>query len=153
MTDFDRAKLIAELERDEGKRPLVYDDDSGMTIMPGTLVKGWASVGVGRNLATRGLQEDEIELLLDNDIAHIEDQLDVNLPWWREQTDARQRALINLGMMGVGDLGHGLLSFRNMLAAWQAGDFEAAATALLQSKYATEESARAERIAQLIRQG
>lgn len=151
--DFDRATLIAELERDENRRSHAYDDDNGVTIMPGTLVKGWVTIGVGRNLIGRGLTPGEIDMLRDNDIDHIEGQLDANLPWWREQTDARQRALINLGFMGMGDINHGLLSFKNMLAAWQAGDYEAAAEGLLKSHYAEQTGARAERIAQLIRQG
>jgi lysozyme len=150
---YDRTKLIAELERDEDKRPLAYDDNDGKIIMPGTLVKGWVTVGIGRNLIGRGLEDDEIAYLLDNDIAHIEGQLDTNLPWWRGQTDARQRALINLSFMGIGDLSHGLLSFRNMLAAWQAGDYQAAAEDLLKSKYAEETGMRAQRIAELIKEG
>lgn len=66
---IDRQRLRDQLSRHEDRRRYVYDDKTGKAISGGTLVRGLPSIGVGRNLATRGLSEDEIDYLLDNDIA------------------------------------------------------------------------------------
>ncbi len=151
---YDRTVLIAELERDEGRRPLAYDDATGQTAQPGTLVKGWISVGCGRNLIGRGLTDEEITYLLNNDIYHVEAQLDNNLPGWRNFSDARQRAILNLCFnMGWGNGTHGLSSFKDTLAAMLAGDWDGAAAGILKSAYARQVGARAQRVADLIRNG
>jgi lysozyme len=65
---IDRERLRTQLAQHEGSRPFVYDDLTGKPIGEGTFVRGLPTVGVGRNLAGKGLSEDEIRYLLDNDI-------------------------------------------------------------------------------------
>lgn len=65
---IDRQRLREQLKRHEGVRRFVYDDASGKAIAEGSFVRGKPTIGVGRNLSDRGLSEDEIEYLLDNDI-------------------------------------------------------------------------------------
>lgn len=82
---FDMAALIHELERDEGRSAKPYIDTDGKI-----------STGVGRNLTDNGLQDDEIDLLRDHDIATTAADLDRHLLWWRTLDPVRQRVLINM---------------------------------------------------------
>ncbi len=135
--DIDLLKV--ELTRDEGRRSKIYRDSLGIP-----------SIGVGRNLRDVGLSSDEIDLMLANDIDRVLVQLDAALPWWTALSDARQRALANLCFnMGL----NGLLGFHKMLAALEDGKNEEAAVALMDSVYARQTGARAERMADLIRNG
>ena len=56
--DIDR--LIAQLKVHEGVRDKVYLDTEGIE-----------TIGVGRNLKDKGLSEDEIDYLLQNDISEF----------------------------------------------------------------------------------
>jgi len=152
MVEFDRSALVADLERDEGRLDHVYRD-----------ILGIETAGVGHNLAAHGIDpaslpnpipDETIDAWLEADIDDALNSLDTHCaPWWREMTDARQRGLINLCFMGWGDGTHGLSSFRNMLAALKAGDYETAATQVLASRYAREVGERAVRIAEMFRNG
>mgnify|MGYP001810437409 CR=1 FL=1 len=130
--------LRAELIRDEGLRTMPYRDTLGLM-----------TIGVGRCIETRGISKNEALYLLDNDVKAIEQALDARIPWWRQQTDARQRALINMAMMGIGRL----MEFRRMLTAWAAGRYAEAAAEALDSKWAHQVGARATRVADMIRLG
>lgn len=137
MMDLDL--LRTELTRDEGKRTHLYRDSVGK----------W-TVGVGRNLSDRGLSDDEIAFLLNNDITIAITDLDRVTPWWRGETETRQRAMANL-MFNLG--APTFLTFRRFLSAMQRADYEAAAAELLDSRWADQVGSRAHRIADLIRKG
>lgn len=128
-----------QLSRDEGVRSFPYVDTVGKT-----------TIGVGRNLTDVGISSDEIDLLLNNDIARAEAALTSSLPWTASLDDARRGALINMTFnMGIG----GVLQFTNMLAAFQSANWEAAATAMLDSRWAGQVGDRATRLAQQVRSG
>jgi lysozyme len=148
---MDTAKLRDELARDEGVRLTVYDDATGEEIVAGSRVQGHPTIGVGRNLtAARGISQDECDALLDGDIRSVTAELDRELPWWTGLSDARQRALANMSF----NLGMPTLKqFRNMLSALEAGDFDTAAREALDSRWARQVGARAERIARQFREG
>jgi lysozyme len=65
---IDKSKLREQLKKHEGVRKFVYDDATGKAINEACFVRGKPTIGVGRNLADRGLDETEIDFLLDNDI-------------------------------------------------------------------------------------
>lgn len=133
--------LISELERDEGRRRKIYQD---------TADPPRNSIGIGRNLDDVGLSDDEIDLMLSNDIKRAETTLTAVLPTWRDLTDARQRALLNMAF----NLGQGRLAgFRAMLAAIQSGDYAEAADEALSSRWASQVGSRAHRLAELMRHG
>jgi lysozyme len=136
--NFDLAALQNELIRDEGLKLKPYRDTRGIL-----------TIGVGRNLEGVGISEREAKILLANDIVSVASQLDTALPWWKSLSDGRQRALINMGFMGV----QKLLGFKNMLAALQAGDWDTASREALDSDWAREVKARANRVAVLILEG
>ena len=136
-------QLAAQLEIDEGRRKRMYLDSVGK----------W-TVGVGRNMSDRDLSDDEIDLMRNNDIKLACADLDRALPWWRFMTENRQQVLTNMCFnMGLGDSKRGLLSFRNTLNSMQTGDYKAAAQGMLNSTWAKQVGARADRLAKMMREG
>ena len=132
-------KLERQLSIDEGRRALVYTDTVGK-------ITG----GIGRNLTDRPFFDDEIALMLKNDIALVQTELDQRLPWWREMTDARQNVLANMCFnLGI----NRLMGFGKILAHMRVGEYEAAAGEMLDSKWAKQVGARAVRLAALMREG
>lgn len=143
----DDPELLAELTEDEGIRPYAYTDS-----------KGYLTIGRGRLVDKRkggGLSQVEIDFLTANDLKRVDADLDRALPWWRQQTPARRRALRSLCFnMGIGNEIHGLLSLKNSLSAWRDGDFERAAVGFATSKWATDvQPSRRDRIVRQIRTG
>lgn len=133
------AQLSAQLVIDEGVKLKPYRDTVGKL-----------TVGIGRNLDDVGISNAEAMALLANDIANVSAKLDANLPWWRNMTDARQQALSNMTFnMGIGTV----LTFKQTLGLMQSGMYAAAADAMLQSKWASQVGARAQRIAMQMRNG
>lgn len=130
--------VSADLKRDEGLRLKPYRDSVGKL-----------TIGYGRNLDDMGITEDEAEALLDRDIERAAADLDRALPWWSALPEPRRRGLLNMAF----NLGMPRLrGFKKMLAALQAGDGRRAAKEALDSKWARQVGARAERIAALYRQ-
>lgn len=136
---MNRDKLAAELKIDEGSRARIYTDTVGK-------ITG----GVGRNLTDRDFSPDEITLMLTNDIAIVERDLDKALPWWRSMSDARQNVLANMCFnLGI----NRLLGFHNTLEAMKNHQYEAAAVGMLSSKWAVQVGNRAKRLADVMRAG
>ena len=112
---------------------------------------GYLTIGVGRLIDKRkggGISQAESAYLLNNDILRTEHDLDIYLPWWREQSPVRRMALISMCFqMGI----NGLLQFRNTLSSLEKEKYEAAASAALDSKWATQTQKRAQEIAAMIR--
>lgn len=125
-----------DLIRDEGRRDRPYRDS-----------KGILTIGYGHNLEAAPLCEAAIRAQLDFDIAAHLGDLDTALPWWRDQPEAVQRVIGNLGFnLGVGRL----VMFKNTLKALREGRYTDAAQGLRTSLYAKQVGARAERLAQLL---
>ncbi len=139
---MDMKKMVAELRRDEGVVPSAYQDSLG-----------WWTIGVGRLIDKRKggkLSDDEIDYLLNNDIAKFSKLLDINIPWWRTLDDVRQRVLLNMAFnLGVA----GLMGFKNTLAYVKSGDYTKAASNMLLSKWATQVKGRATRLSEMMRTG
>ena len=153
LTDtFNKAAMAAELLRDEGKRNKVYDDGNGRPIAKGSVVQGNPTIGIGRNLAARGLSEDEIGYLLGNDIDYFAGLLDADpmWSWWRTLDSVRQRALLNMAFnMGQ----HTLDQFVLFNKYCKAHDWTNAAASLVQSAWWHQVGARATRIQHMILTG
>jgi len=123
--------------------------DEGLRLKPYRCTAGKLTIGVGRNLDDRGISESEALHLLDNDIRAFWGQVVVALPWAVHAPEAVQEVLANLCFnLGLA----GLLGFRQTLALMQAGRYAEAAAELLRSKWAGQVGARAERLAQRLRE-
>lgn len=130
--------LATELERDEGLRLKPYRCTAGKT-----------TIGIGRNLDDAGITEDEARYLLRNDISRVLGELE-GQEWYHGLTGARRRAIANMCFnLGL----PGLLQFRRMIAAIEAEDWEEASAHLLDSRYARQVGARADRLAEMLRTG
>lgn len=128
--------IVDQLRRDEGDSPTCYPDHFGY----------W-TIGVGRLIDAKkggGLRPDEIAYLLNNDIQDRREALTKALPFFAGLSTARQGVLINMAFnMGVA----GLLKFKQMLAAVEAGHWGLAAKEMLDSQWARQVPKRAVRLA------
>lgn len=136
---MDVEKFKEELIDDEGCVLTAYED-----------TEGYISIGVGRQLDTRGISYKEAMYLLQNDIAIVEAELDKAKPFWRDLSEPRQRVLanmcFNLGMPR-------LLKFKLMWMALERGDYKKAAEEMLLSKWASQVGQRANRLSVVMRNG
>ena len=111
---------------------------------------GIETIGIGHNLRDKPISDKVIDLLFEEDLKEVEVLLDKNLPWWAEQDEVRQAALIDLCFnMGIGSL----MGFRNTLAAWKAGDYSGASVGLQNSKWYTQVGNRGPRIVKMVETG
>jgi lysozyme len=138
-----KTELARQLRGDEDVRACVYRDSLG-----------FFTIGVGRLVDARkpgaGLRPEEISFMLNNDIDDRIDQLTRRLPWFQDLDDARRGVLLNMSFqLGV----DGLLKFERTLALIQAGQYDLAAHAMMQSLWAKQTPARAQRMADQIRTG
>ena len=128
------------LEWAEGRRKAPYYDNA----KPPRL-----TIGVGRNLSDKGLRDDEIDLLMENDIAEVISECS-SLPYWSKLNDARQLVVadlcFNIGMTRM-------LGFIKFNAALDADDFDDAAEELVRSKWYHQVGRRAVKLVTAMRLG
>lgn len=131
--------LIDVLVRHEGLRNKPYEDTSGHL-----------TIGVGRNLDSLGLSDDEIYYLLKNDIRRCETELDNSFRWYKDLDQVRQEAMINLCFnLGITRL----RKFKLALRAMEVKDYEDASDEFLDSLWATQVGQRAVEVTYMIRFG
>jgi lysozyme len=131
--------LKEELKRDEGVR-----------LKPYRCTAGKLTIGVGRNLDDVGISQSEADMMLEHDVNKVITQLNYRLPWWCNVSEKRQHVLINMAFnLGI----EGLLKFKNTLALIQAGKYQEASVAMLDSRWAKQVGNRAKRLAEEMRQG
>ena len=103
------------------------------------------TIGFGRNIDTTGLgiSEEEAAYLLKNDVIRTIDEVRRNYPWFDDLSKAAKEVTVELAFQ----LGAPRLAlFKKMLAGLQAHDYDAAAAELLDSKFAQQVPARANRL-------
>jgi len=142
MSEMDKDKLLKELIMDEGYKYEIYLDHLGYpTLGVGHLITE-KDEEHGKEVGTV-VHDDRIKECLNNDIDIVCQELDTNEPWWRGLDDNRQRILANMCF----NLGYPRLSrFKRFLHALHLQRFEEAAEEMMDSKWATQVGARAERL-------
>lgn len=134
-----RQILVDQLIRDEGLRLKPYTDQFDN-----------ATIGVGRNLSANGISHAEAMLLLEHDIDAAILDLARNFPWFEALDPVRQRVLVNVRF----NLGPTKLrTFTRFLKAMAAGDYQKAAVALRESRWATQVKGRAVRLITMLQTG
>lgn len=160
-------KSIRELEtmliRHEGEKLQVY-------ICPA----GYATIGVGRNLQTkgllkeesdrlktgtydknatiaqlevRGISKEESRYLLDNDIEYFAAELDKALSFFRTLPETAKIVLINMAFnLGLA----GLLKFKDTLKLIESGNYKQASVEMLNSAWAKQVGKRANELSDLL---
>lgn len=137
MIHVDDELLKCSLVKHENRMPRFYLDSVGV----------W-TVGIGHNM-NRPISSLAIDQIYLDDVTDALNECVHAFPWYANLTDARQRVMVEL-MFNLG-LGR-LLGFTKFLAAMNAGNYETAASELLDSKWALQvKSARANALANGIR--
>lgn len=151
------------LSNDEIIQRLVLHEGVSLTVY--VCPAGYPTIGVGRNLKTNPLTQEEIKVcgdymhgitknaafyLLRNDIKRVTDECSKRISFWKQLDDERKYALLDMSFqLGIG----GVLKFKKMLGAMGVGNWKDAAEHCLDSKYAVQTPARAKRIARTIETG
>jgi lysozyme len=139
MTLADRAQLRRDVMQAEGCELKPYRDTVGKL-----------TIGYGRNLDDVGISKLEAEVLLDHDLLSSEMECSQKLAWFNTLNEARQRVVVemvfNLGLPRF-------LGFAKTINAIRARDYVAAASQMLDSKWATQVGQRAHRLANTMRRG
>lgn len=119
--------------------------DEGFSRYPYLCTSGYFSVGYGRNLSANGISRDEAHDLLMND---LQDALDLTLTKIPVSNKLSENRLCVLVMM-VFNMGvYKVLRFKKMLAALKKGDYNEAASEMLNSAWARQVKGRAHRLAE-----
>jgi lysozyme len=135
----DLVKLKAQLTEEEGIRSKPYVDTQGVL-----------TIGIGRNLRDKGISEDEINYLYQNDVADVTDDLAKNLPWALDLDDVRQRVIYDLCFnIGLG----GLLRFHKFIEYAQEGKHDLAAAELQDSLWFNQVGKRGPKLVEMYRTG
>ncbi|HEY9815588.1 MAG TPA: hypothetical protein V6D20_07295 [Candidatus Obscuribacterales bacterium] len=124
------------IEKHEGRRSLAYEDSLGII-----------TVGVGRNLESKGLSNNEIDILLVNDIIECFDDLS-NFKWFANATEQQQAALLDWRFQ-LG--GAGIRAFKNTIRYLETGDYNQAGIEMLDSRWAHQTPTRAHEISRMVR--
>lgn len=134
-------KLLEMLKRHEGVRSHVY-----------LCSAGYETIGVGRNISKSGmgLSDDEVDYLLENDIARVIKELSSEYPWFNTLDDVRKDAMIDISF----NLGATRLrGFKRALAAMEVADYKTAAKEFLDSKWSRDVKGRATELCYMIEMG
>ncbi len=134
-------KLLDMLKRHEGVRSHVY-----------LCSAGYETIGVGRNISNTGmgLFDDEVDYLLENDIARVIKELSLEYPWFTDLDDVRKDAIIDISF----NLGATRLrGFKNALSAMESADYTLAAKEFLDSKWSRDVKGRSHELASMIETG
>jgi lysozyme len=125
----------------EGRIPYAYSDSLG-----------YLTIGIGHLIDQRKggrLPEPIIDALFEHDLHEHTNELFAHLPWARDLDPVRQAVLVDMYF----NLRLGLLGFKETLQHFEAGRWELAAAAMLDSKWAQQVGVRAIRLATMVRTG
>lgn len=124
-------------------------EGEGLRLKPYQCTAGKTTIGYGRNLDDVGISESEAEVMLANDLAECEADLN-RFGWFPNLDEQRQAVLLDMRF----NLGPSRFRrFRKMIAAVETGDYERAADEMLDSLWARQVGRRAHRNAALMRNG
>ena len=133
-----RTLLRQDIEREEDRVPYGYYDS-----------RGFLTCGIGFLIdKSQGgrIPDAVMNFWLDYILDEVDAEMDRALPWWRKQPDNVQRAMAQMCyQIGLPKL----LGFKKMLAALQRGDYATAKREGLDSAWAKQTPARAERVTNL----
>lgn len=140
--DIEKTKKLIRIH--EGYREFPYDDKTS------NRVQGKVTIGYGRNLNDKGVNQNEAELMLDNDLSYLITQLPKRISFFGKLDDVRQAILCDMAYnIGI----NGLLGFNNMLDSIEKADYADAAFEIFESKLHNEEPLRTADLIGMMRSG
>uniref|UniRef100_A0A7V2F643 Lysozyme n=1 Tax=Rhodothermus marinus TaxID=29549 RepID=A0A7V2F643_RHOMR len=122
----------------------------GLRLKPYRDAVGKLTIGYGRNLEDVGISLEEAELMLEHDLDRAIQAAKEVVPGFDVLDEVRQAVLVNMAF-NIGRAG--LASFKRMRAALALGDFERAASEMLDSLWARQVGRRAQELAEMMRTG
>ena len=132
-------------------RRLILDEDEVLHAYQDHL--DFWTIGVGRLIDARkggGISQDESRYLLRNDIHKKTAECEQRFDWW-DAIDATRQGVIVCMAFQLGT--NGVANFRKMIAAMKILDYITASIEMLDSTWAKQTPARAQRMAQIMRTG
>ena len=124
----------------------IIKQHEGTRKFPYKCTSNFLTIGVGRNLDTKGLRDDEISLLLANDIRECAQDLE-KFTFWPELSAIRKAAILDLRFC-VG--GQGFRGFKRLIKALDSKDYPLAAQSIIDSKFARQTGKRATDLAYMV---
>lgn len=125
-------------------------EEEGFRLRPYRCPEGKLTIGVGRNLDDVGISIEEAEYLLDNDIDKAKAAANRLVDNFHLLSDTRKDALTSM-VFQMGE--HGVSQFKNMILAINTSKFDTAAIEMLDSRWATQTPERANRHAEMMKDG
>lgn len=123
--------------------------DEGFRAHPYFCTEGALTVGYGRNLDSRGISQEEAEMMLVHDMLDCLSDLET-FQWWGDLNDARKSAVLNMRFqLGA----RGFRGFRKTIHFLSQKLYTQAAQEALNSRWAKQTPERAHRIARIIDEG
>tara|TARA_R100000935_G_scaffold19648_1_gene37683 strand:- start:734 stop:1174 length:441 start_codon:yes stop_codon:yes gene_type:complete len=146
---MDIDKLREELTFDEGCINKVYLDHLGYpTFGIGHLVLS-EDPEHGQDVGTP-VSEERIKECFEKDIQNVFDDLDRNMPWWRDLPSDLILVMANMSFnLGI----NRLMKFKNFLSAMQDKDWDKAAVEMIDSRWAIQVGPRAVRLKDRVLKG
>ena len=126
-------------------RFIKYED---LKLFPYLDIKGYTTIGVGRNLSTKGISKEEALFMLQNDIEECNEDLKKIFPKWLEFSGGQRVALRDVRFQHGAN---GFRLYRKMIAAILRDDWNGASFELLESNYGRTFITRANDNAELLR--
>src|SRR5437762_9516998 len=91
------AHLIERLNKEERRKNYPYVDCCGKSWRSCICeVKGYLTIGKGRNLDVRGISNDEMDLLCENDVLAAQIDLYGKMPWTKGMDGPRLEVLLDM---------------------------------------------------------
>mgnify|MGYP003625983006 FL=1 len=104
----------------------------GMSAFPYKCSENKLTIGIGRNLESNGISEDEMMYMARNDVKRIKEELNKNFGAWRAMpSDARKVCIWMSFQMGI----TGFMGFRRTRALMEMGLWLEASEEILDSKF------------------
>lgn len=101
-----------------------FEQDEGVSRRGYRCSEGFWTIGIGHNTEGKDLSDRAIRVIFEDDLVDAVRDLDRIWPGWRDLSERRKRALVNMSFQLGGPR---LAGFRKMWAAIRAGDFTTAA--------------------------
>lgn len=132
-------QLIASVKKHEGFRSRTYEDTVGIP-----------TIGYGTNLLELEICREQAEVWMRRDLEKVKEILSNDERYCGIYNRVRRETLIEMGY----NLGtHGLFKFKKMWAAIEIGDYDTAATEMLDSKWSDQVGRRSNVLAEQMRTG
>lgn len=111
---------------------------------------GKLTVGFGRNLEDLGITEQEAYMLLDNDIKRCVAEVKKRFPWYADLDSVRKDCVISMAYnLGITRM----LEFKKTIQCLSIGDYNGAASEMLDSTWSKQVGPRATELAWMIKNG